>query len=104
MTMPMPIELVLAAHDFEMPCIMSIQFECEAPAAFVVTFGHIDGSAHCDPAAKLPLCKDHTRAAQLACAGGPLMDMLGATPPPPCGVCDKPVTIHQITTLRGQAV
>ena len=24
MTMPMPIELVLAAHDFEMPCVMSI--------------------------------------------------------------------------------
>lgn len=103
MSMPLPIELVLAAHDFECPCMMSVQYGCESAAVFVVTFGHADGTPHCDPAAKLPLCADHTRAAQLACAGGPLMEILGASPPPDCG-CGRPVIVQRVTTLRGEPV
>lgn len=103
MSMPMPLELILAAHDFECPCVMSVQFGCEDPAMFIVYFGHADGTPHCDQAAKLPLCDDHTRAAQLACAGGPLMEIMGASPPPDCS-CGKAVNIHQIKTLRGEIV
>lgn len=101
MSMPMPVELILAAHDFKIPCVMSIQFGCEDLAEYVVTFGHADGTPHCDAHAKLPLCGDHKRAAQLATAGGPLMDLLGASPPPDCG-CGKAVGIHEIRTVRGE--
>ena len=103
MSMPMPIELILAAHDFQCPCFMSVQYDCEAAAMFIVKFGHGDGTAHCDPNAQIPLCREHTRAAQLACEGGPLMEIMGATKPPDCS-CGKAVTIHCIKTLRGEIV
>jgi hypothetical protein len=101
MSQPMPIELVLAAHDFEMPCVMSIAFACPHTAVYLVQFGHTDGTAHCDPSARLPLCADHTTAAKMATAGGPLMEWLGAPPPPDC-ICGKTVSIHGITTVRGE--
>lgn len=99
----MPIELVLAAHNYECPCIMSILYGCAERAVFLVDFGHADGSVHCDPNHKLPLCTAHTRAAQLAATGGPLMEMLGACPPPDCE-CGQVVTIHGIYTLKGERV
>lgn len=104
MSTPMPIELILAAHNYQCPCIMTLQFGCEYMAAYLVEFGHADGSQHCDPSArKLPLCPDHTKAATIAASGNALADMLGAEPPPPC-TCGKPVSIHGVTTLRGEQV
>lgn len=101
MNMPMPIELVLAAHDFEIPCIMSLMHGCPETAVYLVLFGHADGTPHCDPSAKLPLCEDHTTSARVACAGGPLIEWLGVQPPPDCG-CGKTVTIHSVRTVRGE--
>lgn len=102
MSMPMPIELVLAAHDFEIPCIMSIMHGCVETAAFLVEFGHVDGTPHCDQSARLPLCGPHTSAARVAAAGGPLMDFLGATPPPDCSICGGGVTVRSVRTVRGE--
>jgi hypothetical protein len=104
MSTPMPIELILAAHNYECPCIMSLQFGCNYMAAYLVEFRHVDGTEHCDAQArKLPLCPEHTKAATVAAGGGPLADILGAQPPPPCP-CGKPINIHGVTTLRGEPV
>lgn len=102
----MPIELVLAASDYECPCIMSLapdeELRCAYNAEFVIYVSHHDDTAVCDQPA-LPFCGIHTEHMRMGLQGSPLLSILGVPAMPPCA-CGKIVKLVRITTLRGEEV
>lgn len=102
---PMPIELVLAAHDFETPCLMSIMHGCDEQAEFLVYITHKpDGTPLCGGISTLPLCKRHKIAVVFISKSSPLGEVLNAPVLEPCDECGKDITVQKVTTLRGEVV
>jgi hypothetical protein len=95
-----PRALLLAMHDYEVPCAVPLltEEECDGTAEWLLTIAHAVPKSECPDPPPLPFCGTH-KALIVQSMTGFFAHWLG-TANPPCEGCGTPVELKSVEPIK----